>query len=511
MRRTVCARTVRPCSPPCTPRRAALAAALWIPLLLGACGGGAPDRPGLAGSFPAEGSVVPSGLSDIRLDFDEPVTLFLPQSLALRVDGVGQGVFLSQRPGEPRSVHLTPLDGTPFLAGAYQVDVLSGLVLNADSLYALEPDSLRFTVGGPPALFLAAPAPPRVHEVDGETFAARASLPTPGARAPVAVLPTRHGTDTRVYVQLASGGALHAPLAVFRPGDLAMQELALTLPPAGSLVAPSGALLLGPDGEELYAAYQESVGGSVRLVRVRVRDGVETGALTLARPGPSAPWQPGALVLRGDGQTLLVTQLSATEGGVSHVDLASFTELDRDAVAPGVQSQPLPFRPARADRLADSLVVASPDDAAGVLRTLELGSGSTASDASTQVGSPTSVLTTFEGRFVLEGLAALPGSAELLVVRSGTDLGTDAPLAVSDLLGLVSRASTRVQALARVPGARRIYVLLNTDTLARFSWDGVAVTQDDLDPLTDGVQAADLASAAPGATALGVLGAAYAD
>lgn len=496
------------------PRRArARAALLPALLLLAACGsgGGAQDRPELTGSFPPTGAVVPAGLSSIRIDFDEPVTLFLSQGLELRIDGTLQGVVLSQHPSQPQSILLTPLEGTRFLSGGYRVDVLPGLVLNADEHYALEPVTLTFTLGAPPPLYLAVPAPPAVHEVDGSTFAPLGSVPTPGGRAPVAVLPTRRGNLTRVFVQLAAGGALDAPLAVYTPGDAAMQELTLSAPPGSDLVAPAGALWLSQDGTLLYAAYQETLSGAVRLVRVRTADGVETGALTLARPTGPAPWQAGALVLRGDQQTLLVAQHDGTQGALAYVDLPSFTELDRDALTSGVQPQGLPFRPVAADRLADALMAASPDDATAVLRSAAFADGTPDAEASTQVGTPTCVLTTIEGRFVLEGLAALPGSSGLLAVRRGADLAADSPLVVSDLLGTVSQGATRVRALARVPGGQRLYALLDADLIAVLSYTDDALTQDDLDPSVDGVQAGSLSAGAPGATALGVLATSFAD
>jgi hypothetical protein len=85
----------------------------------------------------------------------------------------------------------------------------------------------------------------------------------------------------------------------------------------------------------------------------------------------------------------------------------------------------------------------------------------------------------------------------------------DTPLAVSDLVGAASQGATAVRALSRVPGVGSFYVLLDANALARFSWSGAGVVQDDLDAGTAGVQAVGLGAIAPGATSIGVLSGAY--
>lgn len=122
---------------------------LLLVLLLAACGGGGQDRPLLVSTYPPSGSRLTTGLSEMRLDFDEPVELFLAQALELRVDGQLQGVLLYQDPVEVNSVHFRPLDGESFHAGFYEVLVLPGLVLDRDRHYALEDQVFTFELDDP--------------------------------------------------------------------------------------------------------------------------------------------------------------------------------------------------------------------------------------------------------------------------------------------------------------------------------------------------------------------------
>lgn len=480
--------------------------ALLLPLLLlSACGGGgAQDRPELVSSYPAPGSTVTLGLEEMRIDFDEPVRLFLPQSLLLRVDGAVQGVRVFQLAGEDRSIRFRPLNTTTFRPGAYSVEVIPGLVLDADDHYALGPTRYDFALAGSPSVFLGSPGTASVREVDPATFALIRSTPTPGGRAPVALLPTRIGDVTRVYVQLASGGGTGRALAWFEPGQPAMTEVALTPPVAGDLVAPAPALSLAPDGRSLLAAFRETATGRVRLVRVQVADAVQTGVLALSvAAGPAT--EPRALLPREDDLTLLVPCATGTTGALAYVDLPGFVELDRDAGLAGVQPALLPAPPGSSDRYGDTLLSTLPDSGAALLLTVALADAAPAVVASSQLGAPRALLTTYDGRWVLEGLAALPGSGALIALRPGFDLAADQPLALSDLVGALPAGVTAVRSLSRMAGLRSAYALLDGNALARLSWTDEAVTQDDLDAGSAGVQVADLSAVAPGSTCLGAL------
>ncbi len=484
------------------PRLRSALALLPLLALAGACGGsGAPDRPGLAGGYPALGATVPLGLEEFRLDFDEPVRLFLSQAALLRVDGAVQGARVVQVPGEERSLRFRPLEAQTFGPGTYELEAGPGLVLDADDHYALAAQIHRFQVSAALDLWLGSPATASVRRVDGNAFTLLGSSATPGGRAPVALLPTRVGDTTRVFVQLASGGGTGRALAWFEPGQPTMTEVALSVSPGGDLTSPAGALALGPDGLSLYVATRDALAGTVRLHRVRVSDGTETAALTLSVP-PGAATGPRSLLPRGDERTLVVACASGAAGALAYVDLASFAELDRDAATPGLQPALLSEPPGACDRLADTLLTAPPDRLTADLLTMAMASDTVGLHASSAPGAPRAVRTTFDGAWVLEGVAALAGSPALLALRAGSDPSVATPLAVSDLLGAVPRGALEVRALARVPGQRALLALLDADVLARFSWSDGGFVQDDLDPGVDGVQALDLSVLAPGSTTI---------
>jgi hypothetical protein len=143
------------------------------------------------------------------------------------------------------------------------------------------------------------------------------------------------------------------------------------------------------------------------------------------------------------------------------------------------------------------------------MRFVILGPDTLSGDTSTQTGVATSVFATFDHAFAIEGLSGPGAAPSLLCVRALADLTADTPVAVSDLVGAASQGATAVRALSRVPGLGSFYVLLDANVLARFSWSGAGVVQDDLDAGTAGVQAVGLAAIAPGATSIGVLAGAY--
>lgn len=470
------------------------------------CGSGADDgRPNLVASFPASGTTVESGLTSLRLTFDEPVRLFLPYQVQVFREGVFVGMRVFQLPGEDRSVRLTPLFGEALLPGDYVVRVLEGLVLDADEHYALDSESLTFQVGGTPSFFVGSPLTNQVTTLDDATLTVLTSTPTPGGRDPVGLLAQRQGTLPRVFVQLASGGGTGKALAAFSPGDALMSEVTLTTS-GGDLTAPAATLALDPEGVFLYAAFVDVSAQRVRVARVRTADAVETGSLLLSFPA-AADSTPTGLTLLIDNLTLLVTAQAAGLGRVAYVDLVSFTEQDRNPGTPGIQAALLGTDAGPTDLSGDgaSLLVAPPLATTADLYVFTLGADTGVMQVALQAGSPTALRVGFDGGLVFEGLFAGPVD-EPLVVRLSTDLSTTTPIDVVDDVGGVDQGTTRVRALAQVPAQPRLYVLLDADCLARFSWAGADVTQDDLDPGTTGIQVLKLSGTAAGATSLGTVG-----
>lgn len=490
------------------PWLALLVAAALAPALA-ACGtGGRQDGPVLVGSFPADGATVPTGLSSVRLDFDERVRLFRVNALAYSADGVGVGVHLHQDPGEDHSLRVEALAGQVLGPGTVVLDVLEGLVLDDDDHYALEPSRVTLHVTGTPSLWLGSPTTNQVTEIDGATYAPVAATATPGGRDPVGILAVALGGTTRVFVQLASGAGTGRSLAVFAPGAATMTEIPLTPSPGSDLTASAPALALSADGRTLYAAYRDTLTQTVRLHRVRVSDGVETGVLGLS-PAATAATAPTALELHADGMTLLATCREGASGRLCYVEAGPLAEQDHDGSTLGTQGAPLGLAPAGARLLGANAVVAPATGTTAALAWVALGSDVVSNDASTQTGVPAALLATHDGAFVVEGLAAPGAAPDLLCVRPGGDLTADAPLAVSDLVGALAQGATSVRALARVPGQARFHALLDAGVLARFAWSAGGVVQEDLDGATAGVQAVSLAVSAPGAACLGILAGAY--
>ena len=151
-----------------------------------------------------------------------------------------------------------------------------------------------------------------------------------------------------------------------------------------------------------------------------------------------------------------------------------------------------------------SLLVAPPLAPTADLHVFTLDADTSLAQVSLHAGTPSALRVGFDGELVFEGLNAGP-LEEPLVVRLSADLSLTTPVDVVDDVGGVDQGTTRVRALAQVPSQQSLYVLLDADCLARFSWTGVDVVQDDLDLLTPGIQVLKLVGTAAGANCLGVV------
>ncbi len=470
------------------------------------CGGSGSDdgHPNLLSSVPLSGATVEAGLSSVRLTFDEPVRLYLPYQVQVYREGVFVGMRVFQLPSEASSIRLAPLFGQAFVPGDYQVVVLEGLVVDADEHYALDPETFVFQVGGTPGFFVGSPLTNQVTTIDGLTLGALTSTPTPGGRDPVGLLAQRQGALPRVFVQLAAGGGTGKALAEFFPGALAMDEITLTTS-GGDLASPAATLALDPEGIYLYAAFVDVAAQQVRVAQVRTADAVETASLLLSFPA-AVDCAPTGLTLRIDNLTLLVTAQAAGLGRVAYVDVGTFTEQDRDPVTLGIQAALLGEDAGPSDLSGDgaALLVATPLAPTADLHVFTLDADTGLPQVSAHAGTPTALRVGFDGGLVFEGLDAGP-LQEPLVVRQSADHSLTTPVDVVDDVGGLDQGTTRVRALAQVPSQQSLYVLLDADCLARFSWTGANVAQDDLDLGTPGIQAWKLVGTAAGATCLGVV------
>jgi hypothetical protein len=489
-------------------RLALLPLALVLLLVPGGCGGGtfdAEDRPLLIGSVPAANTTTPTGLNAITLHFDEPIRLFLTYQVRIFREGVLLASAPSTIPGDPDSIRVRLLLPDVFAPGTYDVQVLEGLVLDQDDHYALEPQIFRFEVTGTtPDLFVGSPTTDAVTALDAVTFAPQGSTPTPGARDPVALTAELQGATPRVFVQLASGGGNGRSLAHFLPGAPAMTECLLTTS-GGDLVTASGALVLDPAGGSVYAAYRDVASQRVRLARVRTSDGVELGSLLLSVPA-AADTFPTGVALRPVGATsrLVVASRSGGSAYLTEVDLTTFTELDLDGTLPGAQGIAFATDAGPAALLDGDVLLAPASATTADLAQIDLATATLVPRTSVVPGAPTALRVTFDRALVLEGLDAGPLD-EPLASREPFDLDAVTPVDVNDDVGGVDQGTTRIHALGEAPGQRLLYVLLDANCLALFTWDGPALTQVDLDAMTLGTQAVSLTGSAAGATCIGTV------
>jgi hypothetical protein len=411
-------------------------------------------------------------------------------------------VDVTSDPNDDHSVLVRPASGSSFFADTrHRVTLHPGLVANEFDHYALHDVEVFFTTGPASNPFFAAPGAAAVVEVDRASWTGVNSTSTPGGRPPVGVSGSHLFGDPLVWVQLASGGGTGASLAWFAPGAGAMTAVTLT-PAAGSdLVAEASAMALSRDGRTLYAAFRDDVPGTVRVCRIDVPTRTEILPSLVLSPAASAGTAPLGMVRTADGKTLHVACRTGGTARMVEVDLESFTETDVGPDA-GTDGAPMSLGAGPAARVRDLALAAASPAATGDLTAVRRTTGTVYERPSTQVGTPTTLLATPDGDWVLEGLDGY-AMGEGLVQRPGADLRMDTALSISDDVGLGPTGATGVRVLATLPGEHVFLAVLDVDVLALFAWDTTTVEQTDLDAVTPGVQAIDLSPAVTGPTAVG--------
>ncbi|MGE0192342.1 MAG: hypothetical protein AB7T63_09910 [Planctomycetota bacterium] len=473
-----------------------LAAAVAAPL--GACGANAQVRPEVVATWPAEGQVLPAGVSVVHVTYDGPVYLLNPGAIAATGDGIGIPVRLLQRDDDPTGIFVLPGPGTAFPVDAViQVFVLPGAVANEDDHYALENFVLTFQTG--PAADVWVGRPGVATPLDRATFAAGTDVPTPAGQDAVALLRADVGTTERVWAQLEDGDGSGAALAWFAPGDAAMTAIPLTTS-GGDLVATTSLLLLDPDERHIVAAFRDVSAGRVRVVRVDMDTATEVDGLLLS-PASDAATAPYGLALDDDRRILLVACEGPSGPVLAQVDLATFTEIDRDPGTAGTGAEPLPVGAGPTTYARDNAAVADRGGAGAAL---------VAVDTFAIQSSPHGVFGTHSYQVINRDrtmrLAGLDGYAagEGLIVRALlTSFSVPTAVAISDDVGGGPTGATSVTGLAPSPDEDTFLVSMDTDVIARFTWDGLMLTQVDLDEVTDGIQGVDVSTDAPGIHVIG--------
>lgn len=470
---------------------------LVLALLLLSCGSGAQDRPVILGTFPAQGQVLADLVGQIRITYDDPVTILMPQAAVLTAEGIAVPLYTCIDPDDPRSILVTPTQGFSFLPGRVDLRLAPGFTINDKEHYRLETFDLYFTHGDAPTAFFAVAS--GVVQADAQAFAPIQTTVTPGSRTPVAVVGSAIGNDVRMWVQLADGGGTGRALAVFPPGDAAMTEIELSRDVGGDLTAEAPALALGADGRTLYAAWRDTIAQRVRLHRIDVETGLETHSVLLS-PAASPTTRPMGLVVALDASSVDVTCAAADGARLVRVTADTLAEVDLGPDA-GVDGLPLPQGAGPVGRLSTWRLVAPPTAITAHLTITDPPTDIVTEDATDLTGSPAPLLVTPDGRWVVEGLSGFASAEEGLVAWTGHDLLADRPIPFSDEApGVAPGTATAVVALATYPGFQRLLVVLDNDVAITLRWGDTAWEQDDLDDAMEGIQGVDLSGTAPGAT-----------
>ncbi len=471
--------------------------------LLCSCGlGGEQNRPTFVDSYPAEGQALTGPLQEIRLTYDEAVTVLNPADVRVfaRFGGFVQ-TTVTQRVGDPNSVYVRPTTQPTFpVDDDVIVQVAEGAVQNGLRHYAADQFEVSFSVGVETPLLLGEPG--LVTLVDPFSFASVGSVPTPGSVDPVAVVSTIRDTDQRVWVQLADGGGIGESLAWFTPGDVAMVDIDLTA--VADLTASTGAMTVGPDGRFLYAAFRDTDAGSVRLVKVDTATALEAASLELTAVPTGASTDPVDLQWSEDGTQLIVcAQSGATTGTLAFVDHVTFTEVDKNAGVLGIQGFALPNGAGPFVAASNRFWVNRPGS--NDLDVLS-NTGTVTPSTGTVTGTITSMFLTPDGEFIVEGLSGYTGNLGFQTRKAPSDFTSTEAGEVLDDVGGADLGSDIVFDLKPLPGTSRFVALLGTAggrLLAFYDYAPHVLFQVDLDGGTAGVQVADVDAAAPGAYIVG--------
>ncbi len=471
---------------------------------LTACGAGAQNRPLYAGSFPFNGQVLSGPVQEIRLAYNMDVRILNPDDV--RVVSPTRG-FLSttvtQRDSDPNAVYIRAPRGQTFpFDEELSVTVIEGLVVNDLDHYADEPIEFTFTTGAEPPLLFGRPG--QVTLLDSTTFASLGDVPTPGGRDPVGIVSTLDSSGTqRVWVQLASGGGTGASIAWFETGDATMT--AIPLPASADLVADAAAITVDPSGRYVYAAFRDTGSERVRLVRVDTATATSGGSIQLESAAAGAATKPLDLRWTEDEKRLFIPASTPTTGVLAFVELETFTEQDRDENTPGIQGYALPDGPGPTAALTLEywVSVAGGSDTTTIVES----NGDAALRTGDQTGVGTSILAMPDRQFLVQGLAGFTGDTALQIRTSSDNIfGASFPVDLSDDVGGVDQGATSVVTMQHLQGQARFAVLLDSPgglLLARVEYAPFALFQEDLDPVTDGIQVVDVESEISGATVIG--------
>ena len=471
---------------------------LGVLCLLPACGGSGPNRPEVVDTFPADRQVLDAPIGVIRLTYDDEVRVLNPDDADVRINDVPIAVRIVQHALEPCCVYLFPRVGSFFPSGSFLVvHVERGAVINADEHYPEEEFIYAFTSGSVPVYLGRGGV---VTEMDQETLAIGADIPTPGGRTAMGIQTMAPNNTPRVFVQLADGGGAREALAHFTPGDAAMTPIALsTSTGAGDLTTTARCIVPGTYGRFLYAAFRDATRNMVRLFRIDAATGTESAALELSIPA-SPDTRPLGLAIDDARNLLLVACADGATGRQAYVDVAAFIEFDRYGDVPGIQAFELPEGAGPIEAVDDQGVIAAP--LVSTLTFTRTSSNSSAQSFFDPVGTGVDVLRTADFEVLLQPLTNYVDQMGLITRTNTNGYFDPAVIAISDDVGAGSTLATGVTAMAPYPSDNRFLMTLDTDVLTRWVWTGIGFDQEDLNGAVDNIQGLDLSASAPGVTTI---------
>ena len=475
-----------------------------LPILSGGCGVGDRKLPFIVGTDPVDRQPLAGPIAEIRIDYDEPVTILNPFDARVFQDNVWVATTTFQKAGDPDSVFIRPFSGGSFATGVtLVVQISAGTAINAQQHYAA--GSLPYTFA------LQVPAEPGLPVCRGATvtlfdpvaLTATGSTPTPAGRAAVAAEQVTLAAGLRTFVQLDNGAGGGDALAYFAPGDGAMTTVTLTTG-GSTLAAAAPALTYGPSASFLYAAYRDATDQNVRIAKVDVATGTEVASLLLAGVPTGAATQPAGMALDATRTLLLITSHDGASGTLSYVDLATFAELDRDAGTPGMQGVALDMGAGPVVGAATFALVAPAGNAD--LTRVDTGTDALQPLPSTAVGANRALVRSNDAALLVQALANY--GADLALQRSGVSTAyvTQTAVAVSDDVGGTSAGATSSRAIQALASGTTFLLLLETPTgliLTQWNQAGESLIQVDLDDLTVGIQALDVSASLAGASYIG--------
>ena len=482
-------------------RTTALLLVIPVLTLLSACGGNGPDRPEVIGTFPASAQILDGALSEIRIIYDGPVQVLRGDLVGVAANGVAIPVFMQPCPDDPSCVAIRPTAGAGFPPNEFlTVAVGEGAVIATDGSYALDAFLYNFTTGAPPDIMVGSTG--TVSFLNADSLALQGSLATPIGRNPVGIVDAYAGATRRVWVQLHDGDGNGTALAYFTPGDAAMTPVTLsTMGGLGDLSANASALVLGPNGVYLYAAYRDDDEGMVRVFQVDVVMGDEVAAQMLSIPMDGST-EPVGMVVDTAGEHLLISCADGATGQMAMVNLETFTEVDLDSGTAGVQALVLPEGAGPIVAQGTRALIGHPTHGGVTLVELQVPSASVSTTTTTATGVP-AIVSTPDAAIAFIGLTGFAAD-EAFDVRSLTDgYATAAPgLVIDDTAGGATGIAS-VAAMGRLQFPSRFLFVFDNDYATTWTLTDTDFLQEDLDAVTDDIQGVDLSATVPGITTIG--------